>query len=209
MNNGFVKIHRKLLDNPIVCKDAEYFTVWVYLLLVATHKSCSAIFNGKKIELQPGQIITGRKTIATKFNISESKVQRILKSFEIEQQIEQQTGNKNRLITIVKWSDYQQNEQQTEQQLNNNRTTTEQQLNTYKNDKNDKNDKNGKNIISANADNVSETDTLQNCPYQKIKDLYHSICISFPKIRAISGSRQKAVAARWRTYKNLDVFKEL
>lgn len=73
----------------------------------------------------------------------------------------------------------------------------------------DNRDKSIESIVSADADNVSEADTMQNCPYQKIKDLYHSICISFPKIRAISGSREKAVAARWRTYKSLDVFKEL
>lgn len=97
------------------------------------------MFLGKKIMLQPGQLITGRKVIAEKFNISESKVQRILKLFENEHQIEQQNGNKNRLITVVSWSDYQGSEHQDEQQLNNNRTTTEQQVNTYKNVKNDKN----------------------------------------------------------------------
>jgi hypothetical protein len=47
------------------------------------------------------------------------------------------------------------------------------------------------------------------CPFVKIKDAYHRICVSFPKIRTIDGKRQKAVAARWRTYKNLDVFVEL
>ena len=48
-----------------------------------------------------------------------------------------------------------------------------------------------------------------NCPYTKIKDLYHSICVSFPKITSIDGNRKKAVGARWRTYKSLEVFKEL
>lgn len=48
-----------------------------------------------------------------------------------------------------------------------------------------------------------------NCPYAEIKNLYHSICISFPKIKTIDGNRKKAVGARWRTYRNLDVFKEM
>lgn len=47
------------------------------------------------------------------------------------------------------------------------------------------------------------------CPYEKIKELYHSICVSYPKVRSIEGERKKAVAARWRTYKSLEVFKEL
>ena len=76
------------------------------------------------------------------FSISESKVQRILKEFENEHQIEQQTSPRNRLISIVNWSEYQNNEHQSEQQVNNKRTTNEQQMNTNKNVKNEKNVKN-------------------------------------------------------------------
>nr|WP_308743235.1 hypothetical protein [uncultured Anaerocolumna sp.] len=137
--DGFIKLHRKILDNPIVCKDSDYFSVWSYLLLNATHKEMPALFKGKRIELKPGQLITGRKAISTKFNIHESKVQRVLKKLEIEQQIEQQTSNENRLITILNWNEYQSIEQQIEQPVNNERTTSEQQVNTNKNDKNDKN----------------------------------------------------------------------
>ena len=39
-------------------------------------------------------------------------------------------------------------------------------------------------------------------------DLYHSICISFPKIRSLSESRKKAIKARLKTY-NIDDFKLL
>lgn len=55
----------------------------------------------------------------------------------------------------------------------------------------------------------AEAEKSQPCPFAKIKDAYHRICVSFPKIRTIDGKRQKAVAARWRTYKSLDVFEEL
>lgn len=48
-----------------------------------------------------------------------------------------------------------------------------------------------------------------NCPYVKIKELYHKICISYPKIKTIDGNRKTAVGARWRTYKNLEIFEEL
>lgn len=139
MNNGYVKIHRKLLSNPIVMKDSEHLAVWIYLLLNATHQERNVLFKGKKITISPGQLITGRKSISSELQISESKVQRILNFFENEHQIEQQTSNKNRVVTLVNWNKYQENEQQVEQQLNNNRTTTEQQLNTNKNVKNVRN----------------------------------------------------------------------
>jgi hypothetical protein len=137
--DGWIKLHRKMLDNPVVWKDSDHLAVWIYLLLNATHKNMDVLFKNKRITLKPGQLITGRKSIAKKLDISESKVHRVLKMLEIEQQIEQQTSNKNRLIAIVGWNEYQSCEQQIEQQVNNNRTTSEQQVNTNKNIKNIKN----------------------------------------------------------------------
>lgn len=138
---GWVKLHRKILDNPIICKDSEYFSVWCYLILNATHAEYDVEFKNERITLKSGQLITGRKSISEKFNISDSKVQRILKKLEIEQQIEQQTSTKNRLISIVNWDQYQKSEQQDEQQVNNERTTSEQQVNTNKNIKKEKKEK--------------------------------------------------------------------
>lgn len=179
-NEGYIKLYRQILDNPVVCKDSDHIATWVFLLSRATYKNCPAIFNGKKIILNPGQLITGRKKISEKFSISESKVQRILHLFEKEHQIEQQTCNKNRLITIVEWHKYQSTEQQTEQQLNSKRTTTEQQVNTNKKDKKDKKDKN--------------TDTSEDL--QKIIDLYNGICKSLPKCIKLSETRKRHIKAR-------------
>lgn len=123
--DGWVKIYRKLLDNPIVAKDGDYLSVWVYLLLNATHTKYDALFKNKRITLLPGQLITSRKSISSKLKINENKVQRVLKCFEIEQQIEQQTSSQNRLISILNWNEYQQSEQQNERQVNNERTTSE------------------------------------------------------------------------------------
>lgn len=138
---GWIKIYRKILDNPIICKDSDYLSIWIYLLLNATHKEIPAIFNGEKIILKPGQLITGRKSISKQLKISESKTYRVINALKSEHQIEQQTSNKSSLITIVAWEKYQNSEQQNELQMNNKRTTTEQQLNTNKNVKNNKNER--------------------------------------------------------------------
>ena len=137
---GFIKQYRSILNNPICCKDADTFAVWNYLLLKATHKPYYVLFKGAKVLLQPGQLITGRKKIARFWHISESKVQRILKMLKSEQQIEQQTSNVSRLITVSNWDKYQVSEQQSEQPVNNQRTL-------YKNTKNIKNNNNTKTII--------------------------------------------------------------
>lgn len=124
-------------------KRSEYFHLWHHILYRANHKEVEIMFNGKNIKLKAGQFITGRKALSLETGINESKIERILTFFEKnEQQIEQQKSNRNRLITVLLWSRYQQTEQLTEQQVNNNRTTSEQQVNTDNNDKNVKNDKN-------------------------------------------------------------------
>lgn len=170
--NGYIKSYRKIEDNPIVCKDNDYFRVWYYLLHNATHNEYEVLFNGEKILLKKGQLITGRKTLANKCKISESKAERILKTFKIEHQIEQQTSNKNRLITILNWHLYQNSEQQIEQQVNNKWTTSEQQVNTNKNIKNVKNVKNNSGVVNSLFSYVEENfgRTLAPLEYEEIKN---------------------------------------
>jgi len=176
---GWIKLHRKTLENPIIMQDKEYLAVWIFLLLNATHSEYDTMFQGQRITLQKGQLITGRKIISKKLNISESKVQRILKTFEIEQQIKQQTTHQNRLISILNWEMYQQHEQQDEQQVNSKRTATEQQVNTNKKDNNTNNTKNGKNgINNRNAQNqeaqihFAEFVSMTNAEYEKLVSTY-------------------------------------
>lgn len=151
MQNGYVKIYRKLLDNPIITKDADYLAVWVYLLLNATHKEIDALFKGKRITLQPGQLITGSKAISRKLKINYVKVFRIISEYESEHQIEKQKSNKNTLISIVNWQDYQVNEKQNEIQMKYKCNSNEIQVKTNKNNKNIKNN-NNMNIIIYNWD---------------------------------------------------------
>ena len=128
MNNGYIKLHRKILDNPLVMKSSDHFAIWMYLLLNAAHKKYDTLIGSERVTLNPGQLVTGRKKIAKDLKINESKVQRILKLFQNCQQIEQQTNNLCRVISILKWDDY----QQSNIQVNNERTL-------YKNTNNIKN----------------------------------------------------------------------
>jgi hypothetical protein len=138
---GWIKLHRKLLENPIVCKDSDHLAVWVYLLLNATHEAYPALFKGKKITLEPGQLITGRKSISSKLSVSESKVKRILIELENDQQIDRQRSNQNSLISILNWDKYQECDQQDGHQMTSKRPASDQPVTTNKNVKNVKNEK--------------------------------------------------------------------
>ena len=145
---GYIKVYRQLLDNPIVCKDADHLAIWVYILLQATHTEYDAVFRGERITLQRGQLLTGRKSIASKLCIDESKVKRILIEFENDQQIDRQRSNQNSLITVKNWDAYQSRDQQNDQKVTSKRPASDQPVTTNKNVKNIKNDKNVRNIYT-------------------------------------------------------------
>jgi hypothetical protein len=148
---GYIKLYRSLLDNPMVNK-SDYASLWIHLLLMANHKETTFIFNNKKETLKAGQLITGRKKLSKITGVSQSQVYKILKYLEMEQQIEQQSNSHFTTITILNWDKYQGNgttKEQPKRQLSNSQVTTEEQLsNTYKNDKNVKND-NKKDIYAS------------------------------------------------------------
>ena len=53
-----------------------------------------------------------------------------------------------------------------------------------------------------------EKDNKISSDLQSVVDLYHSICVSYPRIRSLSDARKKAIKARLKSY-NLDDFKTL
>ena len=141
-NEGWLKLHRRWLDNPIA-KRPHYGHLWVTLLLKAAHKQSRFVWNNAKQTLQPGQLLTGRKKLSEQTGIPESTVERILRYFENEHQIEQQKSNKFRIITIKNWKKYQDCEE-ANSKTSNKRTTDGQQMDTYNNVENEKNVKNDK-----------------------------------------------------------------
>ena len=107
MNNGWIKLHRKLLDNPIANRPA-WSWLWITLLLLANHdETHSFIWNGRRVFLNQGEFVTGRSALSEQTGIAGSTIEDILNYLESQQQIRQQKTTKYRLITIVKWKEYQ------------------------------------------------------------------------------------------------------
>jgi hypothetical protein len=132
MQRGYIKLFRCMLDKPW-SKHPDYVALWVYCLMRGNYAETDIITRtGSFVHLMPGQFVTSREQISINTGIEESKVERILKVFKSEQQIEQQNCGKFRIISVLNWDKFQQNEQQIEQQVNNRCTTDEQQVNTDK-----------------------------------------------------------------------------
>lgn len=131
MEQGWIKLHRELLKNPIATRP-EWAWLWCVLLLKANHKPKKWMYDSGIILIKEGQFVTSRDQLAECSGLSPSTVERILKYLENGQQIEQQKTTKFRLITIVNWEKY-----QTKRTAK--RTASGQPMDTNKNDKNVKN----------------------------------------------------------------------
>lgn len=139
--SGWIKIHRKIKQKGYY-KKSEYIHLWIHLLLEANHDEKEFMWNGELIKVLPGQLITGLRSLQSETGIKRSTVDRILKMFENETQIEQQITTKFRLITIKNWEEYQKVETQNETQTGHKWDTSGTQVGTNKNEKNYKNEKN-------------------------------------------------------------------
>lgn len=65
-------------------------------------------------------------------------------------------------------------------------------------------------LEKAEKEEEGKPEKTDKVPYQKIKDLYNSICESFSQVITISANRKKAIAARWKEYgENIEAFETL
>jgi hypothetical protein len=128
MQNGWIKLHRQMVDKGFYTK-SQYVHLWIHLLLSANHEPKEFMWNGNIILVKEGRMITGRKQLSHETGIPESTVTDILIFLEKQHQIQQQKTNKYRLITIVNWIKH----QTSDRKSNNTPTSSQQHADTNKN----------------------------------------------------------------------------
>lgn len=102
MDNGWLKIHRKILHWEWY-SDANTFRLFFHLLLKANHNSN----RWQGIDIQPGQVIVGRKKLAEELKISEKQIRTSLNKLKSTNELAIQSTNKYSIVTICKWEEYQ------------------------------------------------------------------------------------------------------
>lgn len=151
------------MGNPIWA-DPNYLKLWIYCLFQASYKEHEQLVGNQMVKLERGQFITGRFALAEEMNRGVKPKQRIneltwwrhLSNLEKFGMLNIKTTNKYSIITVENYDFYQgmvsKDEQQSEQQLNNKRTTDEQQLNT--NNKENKENKDNKKDYTEQIKNL-------------------------------------------------------
>lgn len=151
--DGWIKIHRKLLDWEWY-DDGNVVRVFLHLLLTAN-------FEPKKwhgITIERGQLATSVVNLASQVHLTSKQIRIVLEKLKNTNEIGIQTTNKYTLITICKYADYQ-TQEATIGQTNGNQTANEGQTNgnqraTTKEIKKDKKERTEENIFAQAVDEL-------------------------------------------------------
>ena len=125
---GWVKIHRDLLDNELWSdKPFTKGQAWVDLLLLANHKDKNVLIGSHTEMVERGSFITSELKLMERWGWGRKKVKLFLNFLESQKMIERNANNKRTVITIVNYGFYQDCDLPKEQQKNRKRTAKEQQ----------------------------------------------------------------------------------
>jgi len=210
MYRGYIKSWRKVLDSDMY-RDltASQRDVFWAVLHLAGHKENQWIWNGESFVTSPGQFVTSLSSIRDRCakDTSTQNVRLALIKLEKWQFLTNKSTKSGRLISIINWGIYQQDELPINKDANKESTKNQQRINkestTNKNDKNDKNDKNEEYHTVYGCPDTSgpgpiEEQENRGCPHNKIIALYHEKLTVLPKVKVWSDKNKSALRMRWK-----------
>ena len=106
--SGWIKIYRKLLDDPeYLQKPFDRGHAWIDLLLSVTSVSTDVDVKGKIIHLEPGQMVMSYRHLADRWGWSMERVRRWMKMLTSTGSVTVTSTRSESLLTLVKWASYQ------------------------------------------------------------------------------------------------------
>ncbi|MBP3888555.1 MAG: transcriptional regulator [Cellulosilyticum sp.] len=134
---GWVKLHRKLIKSDVF-QNEKLLKVFVWCMIKATRHSKELVVGANKINLLPGQFVTGRRKAAIELCMKESTANNYLKRLEAMQMIHLNCNSRFTIVTIENYSFYQDDSKKDDRKL----TEVEQKVDTNKKEKKEKNNNN-------------------------------------------------------------------
>ena len=112
----WIKLHRKILDNPIA---NNWALIWFfcYLLLSVSHKDNEFYLWYEKIIQKPWEWIISQKKLSKQFWVSIWTIHRRLNILKVENIIEIKSTNKYTIVIIQNWDKYQGDWKQNENKM--------------------------------------------------------------------------------------------
>lgn len=109
MSEGWISLHRQLMDNWLWTSSEPFDrrSAWVDLLLLANHKEVKAMKGDKVVVFKPGTVNRSMESLAKRWRWSRSRVSRFLSALESDGMVSVLRSTNGTTITIVKYSDFQ------------------------------------------------------------------------------------------------------
>lgn len=106
---GYIYLHRKMLDSAIWTSDERYDkrSAWVELMLLANHADNNVYIDGNEVVIKRGQYLTSKRKLALKWRWDVKTVTRYLNALEKAKMIFVDSTKRYTLITILKYAEYQ------------------------------------------------------------------------------------------------------
>lgn len=115
MSDGWIKLHRKLLESPVF-RDSKLLHTWIMCLLEAAHAEHVTLLGRREVSLQPGEFVTGRQRAGQTTGLTEQEVRSALKTLESMRMIERRSTNKGSVVMVKNWGKYQTSDSETSKQ---------------------------------------------------------------------------------------------
>ena len=180
----YVKISRKILEWEWYT-DANTKVLFLHILLKANWKD--GRFQG--VEVPRGSFVTSLQNLAAETGLTVRNVRTALKHLENTGEVTSNRHVKFSVITVKNYDRYQSGDTQATV----NRQASDSQVTTIEEGKKERKEEYNK---SPKGD--YESGTPENSIYATIRELYNSVCGSYPRLVKMSEARKKAINARIR-----------
>jgi hypothetical protein len=141
MNFGFVVLWRKFQETSFY-KDSYAVHLALHLIMRANHEDKKIIFNKKELIIHRGQTVAGRYTLAYETGINPNTIKDKIDLLATVGFLTKNPTNKFTILTICKYSDYQDKKNKSHQPDTSQTPARHQPDTTNNNDNNDNNDNN-------------------------------------------------------------------
>ena len=199
-DNEYIKLNRKIIGWEWYL-NINVKTLFIHCLLKANWKDGK--FEGK--DITRGSFVTSLEKLSTETGLSVRQVRTALNHLFLTGELTSKSFSKFRIITVVKYEQYQLCDKQVDNQLTSKRQADDKQVTTIEEVKNLRTKEPKNNNLLNNSDELfnrpSEPDAAEESPYKNYLTLWNSLePYGITTIRAIRGKRLISLQARLKEY---------
>ena len=203
LQGNYVKISRKIAEWEWY-KDINTKTLFFHLLLKANWKP--GRFQG--VDIPRGSLATSLQNLSLETGLTIRGVRTALKHLETTGEVTVKRQAKFSVVTIKKYTRYQESDTLSGTEVTQERQGSDTEVTTIEEGKKGKREEYKYNN-SFSDEKLSGSRSQETDIFVTIRELYNSVCGSYPRLMKISEKRKKAIRARLKTGYTLEDFQRL